>query len=410
MRILLLQESDWVEKGPQQLHHLMERIRLRGHEVRVVDFEIRWRLHPPEGLLSGRRVFHDVHKSLEVTGITVVRPAFVRLFGLDFASAFFTHYLEIRRQLREFRPDVIVGLGILNALSGIHLARGAGIPFVHYLIDPLYRLVEPAILRGPAKLVEQANLRRASLVLSINDALRDYTVEMGAPPGRSRVLRAGVDLPRFMNSEGSEVRNQHGLSEDDTVLFFMGEFYPFSGLKEVAEGIVERPHGGKPLKLLALGRGKLWDDLKWLGTNDPVGGRIVLVDWQPYRELPRFLAAADICLLPAYNNDIMRDIVPIKVYEYMAAGKPVIATRLPGIVREFGENHGVVYVDDPRDVVPTAIRLAESGAIHRLGETARAFVAQFDWQTVTDEFEATLVRLAQGSPHPQRGPLGASPH
>jgi glycosyltransferase involved in cell wall biosynthesis len=41
----------------------------------------------------------------------------------------------------------------------------------------------------------------------------------------------------------------------------------------------------------------------------------------------------------------MRDIVLIKLYEYMAMGKPVITTKLPGVMQEFGEDHGVVYVD-----------------------------------------------------------------
>jgi glycosyltransferase involved in cell wall biosynthesis len=257
--------------------------------------------------------------------------------------------------------------------------------------------VEPPVLRGPARLIEQANLRRASLVLSINDALRDYTIDMGAPPERSHVLRAGVDLSRYEHVAGRETRRHYGLADGDATLFFMGEFYPFSGLREVAQGVVTQPGGTSSLKLLAIGRGKLWEELQRLSASGPGGQRIVLDHWQPYRELPRYLAAADICILPAYNNDVMRNIVPIKVYEYLAAGKPVIATRLPGLVREFGENHGLVYVDGPREVVSKARELIESGQIPSLGEAGRAFVAQYDWEKITDEFEATLERLVSAS-------------
>jgi len=88
----------------------------------------------------------------------------------------------------------------------------------------------------------------------------------------------------------------------------------------------------------------------------------------------------------------MENIVPIKMYEYMAAAKPVIATRLPGLVREFGDAHGVEYVDNPHQVVPTALRLAEAGRISDLGKTARAFVSKNDWEAIADEFE----RLLQG--------------
>ena len=64
------------------------------------------------------------------------------------------------------------------------------------------------------------------------------------------------------------------------------------------------------------------------------------------------VAASDICILPAYpDEEIMQDIVPIKIYEYMAMSKPVITTKLPGIMMEFGEDNGISYVDKPEDVV-----------------------------------------------------------
>jgi len=47
----------------------------------------------------------------------------------------------------------------------------------------------------------------------------------------------------------------------------------------------------------------------------------------------------------------MRDIAPIKFYEYMAMGMPVITTKLPGVVREFGDGDGVVYLDKPDDAL-----------------------------------------------------------
>ena len=42
MRILVVQESDWLERNPHQQHHLMERMATRGHEIRVIDYPIDW--------------------------------------------------------------------------------------------------------------------------------------------------------------------------------------------------------------------------------------------------------------------------------------------------------------------------------------------------------------------------------
>src|SRR5437879_18115 len=236
--MLVLQESDWIERGPHQSHHLLERLCQRGHHVRVVDFEIGWRERRTAQRLSPRRELTPPPLVIEGSIVELVRPAIIHIPLLEYVSSFVTHAFEIRRQLDCFRPDVILGLGLVNAFSGISLARRARIPFVYYLIDELHRLVPQRALQGLARVVEQANVRRASLVLSISQALRDYTVEMGAPPGRAKVLPAGVDLGRFLSARGrSEIRKRHGLHPADLVLFFMGWVYPVSGLHEVADSL-----------------------------------------------------------------------------------------------------------------------------------------------------------------------------
>ena len=43
MKILFLQETDWIKRGPHQQHHLADRLSVRGHEVRVIDYDFTWR-------------------------------------------------------------------------------------------------------------------------------------------------------------------------------------------------------------------------------------------------------------------------------------------------------------------------------------------------------------------------------
>lgn len=394
MRILVLQESDWIERGPHQSHHLLERLNTKGHQVRVVDFEIGWRSGNREGVWSRRKEFSPRGKVVD-SNIEVVRPFMVRLPILDYVSLFLTHWMEVRKQLRKFQPDVVLGFGLLNAFVGMHLARTQGIPFVYYLIDRLATLVPERALQGLARVVEQSNLRRASLVLSINEELKDYTMAMGAPEGLTRVLPAGVDLTRFGAGDGSKIRAQYGLDREDLVLFFMGWIYPFSGLREVAASIVAGEGPESPVRLLVVGKGDLWSELAQLVERNRAEDRIKLVGFRPYAEMPAYLAAADICVLPAHDVETMRSIVPIKMYEYLAAGKPVIATRLPGLVKEFGEGHGVVYVDRPEEVIRKAIELAREGSLSELGRSGREFVSGNDWERITQLFESYLTSLVK---------------
>src|SRR3989441_3151076 len=135
VRILVLQESDWIERGPHQSHHVLERMVQRGHEVRVIDFEIGWRDHASTAIIAPRKVFTPPPKVIQGSRITVMRPTVVRLPTVEYASLIVTHRREIRRQIQEFRPAVVLGFGLLNAFVGIRVARRAHHSFVYSLSE-----------------------------------------------------------------------------------------------------------------------------------------------------------------------------------------------------------------------------------------------------------------------------------
>jgi glycosyltransferase involved in cell wall biosynthesis len=115
-----------------------------------------------------------------------------------------------------------------------------------------------------------------------------------------------------------------------------------------------------------------------------------------YEEIPLFIAASDICLLPAYPQEkVMQDIVPIKIYEYMAMAKPVIATRLPGVMMEFGVNNGILFVNKPEDVMEKAIEIIKSSKLGELGLKARRCMEKYDWNKIARKFEDILKKVVE---------------
>ncbi|HOU81246.1 MAG TPA: glycosyltransferase, partial [Methanoregulaceae archaeon] len=291
MKILVVQESNWIAKGPHQSHHLMERLVKRGHEVRVIDFDILWRRNSHRGLLSERKELKATPKVIPGAHIRVIRPGIVRLPILDYISLLYTHRKEIIRQMEEFKPDIVVGFGILNARLALTQCRKRKIPFVYYIIDELFRLVPQRWLQGLAKHVEWMNYRDSDLILSINEGLREYTIAMKAAPEKTRVIRAGIDLAWFSKADREQKRRELGINPDEVVLFFMGWLYKFSGLKEVASALLTEGHTSL-LRLLAVGEGDLWDELQEMRSKAGSGVRLITVGWQPYAAIPDFLAAA----------------------------------------------------------------------------------------------------------------------
>jgi len=390
MRILIIQETDWLGRYPAQQHHLAEMMSLRGHEVRAIDYELLWRTQGKKELFAKREVFNNVAKIHKDANITIIRPGFIKMPGLDYVSMLFSHKREIQRQINEFGPDVIVGFGILNSYSASRAVRKTRIPFIYYWIDALHLLIPTKPFRNLGKLVESAALKRADKVLVINDRLKDLVVSMGAPEERVHVLRAGIDLRQFdIGIDGNTIRKRYGIDERDVVLFFMGFLYQFAGLKEVALKLAES--GDSRLKFVIVGEGDAYTELRAIRDNYGLEDKIILAGKKPYEEIPGFIAASDICLLPSYPwEPIMQDIVPIKMYEYMAMRKPVIATKLPGVMKEFGEDNGVVYVDKSEDVIAKVLNLVQNGIIEEVGSRARSFVEIYSWENITDQFEEIL--------------------
>jgi glycosyltransferase involved in cell wall biosynthesis len=391
MNILVVQDTDWLLRGPHQQHHLLERLALKGHKIRVIDYEILWRFKGAKGLYSKRQIFPDISKIYTGANITLVRPGIIKIPWLDYVSLFFAYRKEIERQRKEFAPDVIVGLGILGSYLAIKTAQRHEIPFIYYWVDVLHRLMPSKAFQSIAKVLERSTLKKSDAILAINQELRKCVIGIGAAPGRTFILRSGIDLEKFnpAMTDGTIVRRQYALKKSDVVLFYMGWLYHFSGLKEVARQLAKA--GDKRLKLLVVGEGDAYEDLRQILDKYKLHDRIILTGKKPYTEMPAFIAAADVCLLPAYQTEkIMQDIVPIKMYEYMAMAKPVIATALPGVVEEFGEDSGIVYIDKPEDTLEKAIQLVQDNKLKSLGAKARNFVQKYDWQQITDEFEKVL--------------------
>ena len=395
MKILVVQESDWLKRNPHQQHHLMDRMVLRGHEVKVIDYPIDWPKEDPKGFVFHREVHDNVHKVKEDADIQVIRPSFIKEPGLNYASLYFTHKKEIKKQIEEFNPDIIMGLGLLNAYTGSKLAKKHNIPFVYYLIDVLYALIPEKAFQSFGRKVNMKAIENSELVITINQKLSELAIELGSSPENTILIDAGIDLNDFNPQlDDSNIRDMYGIGKDDTVLFFIGWIYEFAGMKELAIELGKNKEKYPHMKILIVGDGDAYDKMVQIKEEYDLGDQLILTGKQPYEMIPEFLASADFCLLPAYiDEEIMQDIVPIKLYEYLAMEKVVIASELPGISKEFGYGNGIEYVQKAEEVLETAQKILDEGKYDEISKKGREYVKSNDWEAITDKFENALKDL-----------------
>ncbi|MDO8636598.1 MAG: glycosyltransferase, partial [Dehalococcoidia bacterium] len=159
MKILITQETDWLKRNPLQQHHLAETLSLRGHEIRVIDDELLWRQQGKKESYSRREVFQNVSKIYPGGQVTVIRPGIIKFPSLEYVSLIATHRKEIQRQIKEFKPDVIIGFGILNSYLAVKAAQKNNIPFVYHWLDVLHWLIPFKPFQPVGQMIESKTLK-----------------------------------------------------------------------------------------------------------------------------------------------------------------------------------------------------------------------------------------------------------
>ncbi len=388
MRLVVVQETDWLQRGPHQQHHLFERLSARGHEVIVVDFEIHYTSWPNAPLVAPRMEWSDVSRVNPQAHVRVIRPATVRLPGLARIISLVTFYRELARIVRSFRPDLIVDYAITTGVSALVIARSQRIPFVMHVIDALHTLAPHRWIWPLARSFEALLLRNADATIYINEVLKDYGVTLGARRQAASTVRTGVDLERFHPSwDASELRRKWSIAPDDVLLVFTGWLYHFSGVDTIMHMLPDIP---PTLKMLVVGSGEAENRLQALRDSLGLHDRIVFTGRQKYESMPDFMTAADVCLMCSDLNPITRHIVPIKTFEYLACGRAVLASELPGVMREVPPGNGIIYAPK-NELLPALQRLLDPAAREREGRKARAFAQKHcDWPKLTNRFEQVL--------------------
>jgi glycosyltransferase involved in cell wall biosynthesis len=391
-----MHETNWIDRNVIQVHHLLERMVSRGHTCEIIDYDMLWPTHVERGIWQPRQVFLDVNKVIPGIKLRVTRPGSLQIPLICHAIWAINSVFELLRLIREKRPDIILCCSLTNSYLIAILAKLKHIPFVYMIYEPYYTMVPQKWLRPIAKLVEKLAARTAERVFVFTPQMSHYAQKLGACSEQIEVFKSGVGQEIFAAGQnGANFRSQLGLSKYKWVIFFMGWLYDFSGLREIFNSIAEKPDLLNGAHLLVVGDGDLYHELENIVKQNKLTPQITMTGKRPYTDIPSLLGTANVCLMPALENDTTRDIVPMKVYEYLAAGKPVIASRLPGMVMEFGNNSGIVYSNSPIEALNKSLSLRLTPNLaERLSEEGRNFALKnANWEKTTDEFETILLSL-----------------
>jgi glycosyltransferase involved in cell wall biosynthesis len=205
---------------------------------------------------------------------------------------------------------------------------------------------------------------------------------VGVSEGKIHVIPNAIDPARFRpDISGAEIRERLTLDKE-LVIGFVGSFVSWSNLESLVEVFSDIFQERPDTHLMLVGDGPMRRSIEDILAKKAIENKITLTGNISHADIPSFIAAMNICVIPQSNE--YRS--PVKLFEYMAMGKPVVAPRLEPIEKVVThkkngilfEQDGILVKDSMKDAI---MYLLKNGQKRRkLGEMAcRSVLESYTW-------------------------------
>ncbi|MCV2886041.1 glycosyltransferase family 4 protein [Aestuariibacter sp. AA17] len=301
-------------------------------------------------------------------------------------------FLKLAKAIKSHKPDFIYERYNLFCPAGIWAKKWFKIPLLSEVNAPLFEergKYDGISLKKLAKWSERYVWRNADKVLPVTDVLADHIRAEGVPESRICVIPNGINTEAFIDKQYDNPLPVD--TSDKIVVGFVGFCREWHGLDKIVE-LLALP-GNESLFFLLIGDGPAVASIKDTAKQAGIEDRIYITGLVNRDDMPAWLTPIDIALQPA----VVAYASPLKMLEYMATAKAIVAPDSPNI-RELLTHQENALLFDPKDMssfVQACQTLATDDALRtRLAKQAKQSI--FDKKLTWDENAAKIVELANG--------------
>ena len=293
---------------------------------------------------------------------------------------------DVASHAQEFKPDVVIeryynfgGEGILAAKNvGALVVLEVNAPVVDHP-GSLKRIVDRALIVEPMRRWRDWQCRQADVIVTPSAKI----IPAHVPP--SKILRTewGADTERFRPGAVGPIPFTR--SDGDVVAVFSGAFRAWHGAIHLVDAIRRlRARGQRDIKAVFIGDGP---ELPRVRREAAGLDGITLIGAVPHEQVPAILSAADIGVAPfdvTAHPSLAHEFhwSPLKIFEYMASGLPVVAPRIERLANLVAhDKQGLLYDATTPDALSYALEQLANPAVRKaMGTAARArAIAEFSW-------------------------------
>jgi glycosyltransferase involved in cell wall biosynthesis len=325
-------------------------------------------------ILSGIKVEYITNKRLSPILQEILSPLFIKIHN-----------------------DYDVHLEYGSLISGYYVAkklRQKNVPTIMDIADDNIDMIRnsPQIPKNLRKIgaslgiyISKKNINIAKYITITATTLKDtYDI----PDNKIVLIPNGVDTDIFKILSSS--KEKFGL-KDSFIVGYVGVLREWVDLRPVflaIRNLAKRID----LKMVIVGKEGMFEENKKLAKECGIETNVIFYGNISYNMVPEYIAMMDICVIPFKNNSVTKNALPLKLFEYMACGKPVISTRLPNVKKAVG--NGVLYADNRQEFENAIIELYTNTSMTKNLSSAGIKIAkEYSWDSFLRTLDKVLLKV-----------------
>jgi glycosyltransferase involved in cell wall biosynthesis len=241
--------------------------------------------------------------------------------------------------------------------------------------------------------------RRATAIIAVSNQLKAHLARTWQIPAEKIiVLPNGADVNKFHpDASQKEARLRLGLNDAPTAVF-VGGFYPWHAPLHLIEAFAQTSQSLPEAQLCLVGNGPMRAQTEARARELGLDG-VIFAGAVSHEQIPDWLTAADIALAPYAPLERELWFSPLKLFEYMAAGKAIVASDMGQVAEVIQDGHNGILIP-VGDVAGFAAAMAElltdKGKRDQLGQHARQqAISRHSWQYYAVQLAALYVQARQ---------------
>lgn len=240
----------------------------------------------------------------------------------------------------------------------------------------------------PLKILDYLGCKHSTHNISVTKGLSEYISEhFERSKDKITTIPNGANTSRFLPMNMMECRKTLGLSANSNYILFVGNLSAWQGVEYLIKAMPAVIKKKSSAKLIIVGSGELAPSLKALTSKMGIESSVIFTGALEYEKVPIYVNASDVCAAPFIISRNERiGLSPLKVYEYAACGKVLVASRINNL--EFVEHEGIGTLFEPENSQSLAESiiwvLSHEKEAADMGKRGREYVVrECSWEAVS---------------------------